>query len=158
MIRTAVHCRRDPFAIHGSVYDPWTDRRSFSDCIRNRYSVTNTVQRRNLVHRIFRKISKKKVRENIRILLRKDYAFYFRFFNGLCFRFFPGLFPVFFPGLFFKNCRYESAEPFPKKCPVGTFRSSRTLSRLFPDLFPRLITKKSEGFPLRIFRKNVVII
>lgn len=57
--------------------------RIFSVRIRNRCSVpvsaNDTDQRRNLDCRIFRKSFKKKVRENIRILLRKDYVFYFRF-------------------------------------------------------------------------------
>lgn len=105
-------------------------------CVRNRYSVTDTDQRRNLVHKTFRKSYKKKVRENIRILLRKDYVFYFRFFVHIILQVFPGLFPVFFPDPFSKNCRYESADASAEKCPVGIFRMSQDLSQDSYGSFP----------------------
>lgn len=161
VIRTAVHCCRDPFAIRGSIYDPWTSK-WFMDlfpCVRNRYSVTDTDQRRNLVRRIFRKSFKKKVRENIRILLRKDYVFYFRFFVHIILQVFPGLFPVFFLDPFSKNCRYESAEPSAGKYPVGIFRMSRIFPTVPTDLFPVDNNEKIRRVsPPDFSEKNVVII
>ena len=137
---TAVHCcnesavrSADPSTIHGLDYGS----RIFSVRIRNRCSVTDTDQRRNLDCRIFRKSFKKKVRENIRILLRKDYMFYFRFFIHIILQVFPGLFPVFFPDSFSKNCSIEIAEPSAGKCPVGIFRMSQDLSQDSYGSFPR---------------------
>lgn len=148
----------DPWILLRSFCDPWTDCRSFSGCIRNRYSVTDTDQRWNLVRMIFRKLFKKKVREKIRILLRKDYAFYFRFFVHIILRIFSGTFPVFF-------FRSFSMELFDMNHRAVRGKISR---RDFPDLpgsfqrflriFSRTIMKKSEGFPLRIFPKIKCVI
>lgn len=153
---TAVHCcnesavrSADPSTIHGLDYGS----RIFSVRIRNRCSVTDTDQRRNLDCRIFRKSFKKKVRENIRILLRKDYVFYFRFFVHIILRVFPGLFPVFFPELFHGTVRHKSQNRPQEKVLSGFPDVPGSFPTVPTDLFPQTITKKSEGFPLRIFRK-----
>lgn len=136
---TAVHCcnesavrSADPSTIHGLDYGS----RIFSVRIRNRCSVTDTDQRRNLVHRIFRKSFKKKVREKIRILLRKDYAFYFRFFVHIILQVFPGLFPYFFPKLFHGTVRYKSQSRPRKNVPSGFPDVPGSFPTVPTDLFP----------------------
>ena len=153
---TAVHCRNepavrsaDPSTICKLDYGSWI----FSVRIRNRYSVTDTDQRRNLVHRIFRKSFKKKVREKIRILLRKDYVFYFRFFIHIILQ----VFPRNFSRIFFRSFSMElfdiNRRVVRGKMSRRDFRMSQDLSPRFLRIFSRTIMKKSEGFPLRIFPK-----
>ena len=139
-VYTAVHCcnesavrSADPSTIHGLDYGS----RIFSVRIRNRCSVTSMDQRRNLDCRIFRKSFKKKVRENIRILLRKDFVFYFRFLYILYYGFFPNFFPYFF--------RNFSMELFDINRRTVRGKKSRRDFRMSQDLSPRFLRIFSRG-------------
>ena len=134
-----------PFTAVRSVCDPWIRYGSFPVRIRNRHSVIvpakDTDQIRNLVRKIFRKSFKKNVRENIRILLRKDYASYFRFLSYIIIRIFPGLFRRLFPVLFPEAFRRPETV-FRTGMSRRDFRISRDLSRDSRGSFPAVNNEK----------------
>ena len=149
-----VHCR----TIRGSVYDPSAIRGSdtdrfpsasvtviplmFRQMIRIKYGILSVRYSGNLLRKMSGKISGFFYGKITRLIS--------GFYRTLLYGFFPDFFHRLFP-YFSRKLSAVRKTVSGRECPDGTFGSPGIFPGIPADLFPRSITKKSEGFPLRIF-------